>query len=492
MKKILTLGSKQFLTGVSIAGAHMDNGGIFYKADGVTPLFDAGASQSANNGLLTAGAGGTVVSGTLTGNIIASIPDGGVYYTAGGAVFATSDNNIWKLAFSSGLPSGAIGSVHSTTPQLTQGLVSFFGKLYYRQVSQIGQYDPGGPTYTDAWKGSGDGVSTEYFGTMYQYLDQILFGNGYGKLGSISSALVLTASALDFETQSQVSAISDDGTYAVIAITRNSFGDSTNLVASRILFWDGYSSSWLRDYPVSDPCIYCLRKTPIGLFAFGATGIWQVTFDGLKKVFSVSPGLYTVTATSGIRYGTAASFFSEAVVWGGVSGSNNALKSLGKLDGGAPNSFLTPIKLTGSKNITDVNGQLLKGYVFVADSTPQLMYYPIGSGTQQTSVSAQTIYFPLGDKYTIEKINVVFGEPLASGDSMSIQLKSDEDTGVIETTPAHLTATYANDGAIRRKAMRVKGFTADEQLSLTINFTAGAVKIKRIEVFGSPIPDADI
>lgn len=479
-KPLFTFGVKEFLSGINSSGAHTNLGGVFYKADGVTPLFDAGSAQSVNNGLLMAGAGGTLVGGTLGGNVLNIIPDGGLFYTGGGLVAACTDNKIYKIGFESGAPTGALGSVFTAAATLTPGLISFLGKLYYRQTSHIGQLTPPS-TNDDTWQAA----STDYFGAMHQYFDTILFGNGLGKLGMIDSALAVTLTALDFDTKYNISAISDDGIYAVIALTKNTSADSTVLDGSVILFWDGAASSWLRSYPISDPLIYSIKKTPVGVFGFGITGIWQITFDGVKKVFSHSPGIYTASGASVVHYGQAASFFSDALIWGGQSGSSTArvLKSLGKLDSESPPAYLNPILGTASQNITAVNGQLLKGLVFVADDTPQMKYYPIGSGTPQTTISAQTVYFDAGMKANIKRIVVIFGEPLISGDSMSIQLKTDEDA----TATTAITATYADDGAIRRKSMRVTGFTADEQFSMIINFTAGAVKIKRIEIYGNPV-----
>jgi hypothetical protein len=276
--------------------------------------------------------------------------------------------------------------------------------------------------------------------------------------------------------------------YVILAITKNVAGDPTIFAETKILFWDSYSTHWLREYPISDPFIHSIEKTPIGIFAHGVTGIWQISFGGVKKVLSHSPGIYTVSGANVIHYGRATSFFSNSILWGGTgSGTARVINSWGELDSSFPSAHLQPVLSTPNKNITMVSGQLSKGYVFVADSTPQLFYYPVGSGTPATGLSAQTVYFQLGSKYNIEKVKVVFGEPLVSGDSMSIQFKTDEDASVTPTTA--LTATYATDGAVRSKNVRVAKFVADEQLSLVINFTAGAVKIKRIEVFGSLVPE---
>lgn len=82
-------------------------------------------------------------------------------------------------------------------------------------------------------------------------------------------------------------------------------------------------------------------------------------------------------------------------------------------------------------------------------------------------------------------LDIVLGEPLTSGDSMSFQLKSDEDTAAAPTTAYPLS--YSLHGGILRKQIRVTDFLAS-QLSTLINFLAGAGKIKTIDVWGDEIP----
>ena len=490
MKLLLRLGTKEFQSGLSMMGAHAERGGLFFDAAGVTPLFGAGSALSVNNGLLTAGAEGTAITETLGGNIINMIADT-IFYT-NSLLMACSDNKVYKLSIADPV-SASVAEAFTSAGTLTGGMVVFqlstgTKYVFYHRTDYIGRHD--GTNAGDTWQA----VTSDYWGAMHVHygLNKIIFGNGRGKLGTIDSAGAVTLAALTYDLSSNCTALSDDGVYVIAAITRNVTGDTTMLDDTRILFWDGSTTTgFVRDYPITDPFIYALKKTPTGVFAYGVTGIWQVSFDGVKKVFSHNPGVYTVSGASVIHYGKGAtSFFSDALLWGGNVGSSTtrALKSFGKLDSMALSAYLQPVKLTTNKNITAVNAQVLKGYVFVADSTPALLYYPIGSGTQQTSISAQTVYFQLPTKHTISYIDVVFGEPLASGDSVSIQLKSDEDASVTPTIA--LTATYADDGATRRKRVKIPNYIAESQLSLVINFTAGAVKVKRIDVYGSPVPNA--
>jgi hypothetical protein len=283
-----------------------------------------------------------------------------------------------------------------------------------------------------------------------------------------------------------VTDISDDGQYVCLAVTDNNEGDPNRLGDTRILWWDGVSSSWLREYPITDPFIYALKKTPIGVFAFGVTGIWQITFSGSKKIFNQAPGVYTQSGASVIHYGRGAvTFFSDALVWGGASGSNFAIKSLGKLDASAPNSYMHPFKTTASKQVTCVNGQLQTGYLFVAEKTPQLLAYPFSTANDpQTGVTGRTIYIPLPGPVEITHVDLVFAVPLASGDQMSVKLYHDDDSSEDFGDVAY----DSNKTNQRRAIMRA----ADEStplfenvMAFEVGFDDGAVELIGVEFFGN-------
>lgn len=488
-KPILVLTTKDFLSGINPAGAHGQGGGLFFKADGVTPLYEAGTSQSVNNGLLMAGASGTVIGGTPNGNFTCSLGyDTGVRKSA---YFGTSTGRLFRQDISSAdtPPTGSNLSVIQTAGSAILSLESLqavggSAYIFYFLSGSIGRYDIGGASFNDSW----DSPGTDNNRATHKYFDTVFYSNGIGKVGSIADSgaatLVSTAQALALPANTQATAISDDGNNVIIAINNNFYGDTAAFSESRILFWDGVNTNqWTREYAITDPFIYALKKTPIGVFAYGITGIWQVNFDGVKKIFSHSPGVYTVSGYNVHRYGKfAASYFSDALLWGGSSGSNYAIKSLGKLDSSAPSAYLHPFKTTAEKQITLVDGQLLKGWVYVADTTPQLVAYPFSTtNAPQTSLSAQTIYFPLSRETQIKRIEVVFGEPLASGDAFDIDTRVDEDTAAVD----YASCSYAVEGAIRRKVMHPNTTPRpNAQLSLVFNWTGGAVKLKRIEVYG--------
>jgi hypothetical protein len=481
-KPFLTHTTKDFLTGIA-PSAHAQSGGLFFKADGITALTEAGKDQSTLNGLLTTGSSATTASGSLSGAVIsAAISPVGTTY------FGTDANHIHYVSVGAGLPfGGALNDAHTAGHTLTPGMVYFTDSsaneyLLYRQFDQIGRFDT--TTWTDNWQAT----TTDYFGAIHEFQNQIFFGNGPGALGRISSAMAVTLTALTLPKGFYTTAISDDGTYPILAITRNKTVDPTLLTDTRILFWDGANTSaWLREYAIPDPLIYKLEKTPIGVFAFGVSGIWQVSLGGVKKVFNRSPGIYTNASVSAsvIHYGNVTSFFSDSVIWGGSSGSNYAVKALGKLDSAYGNAYSHPFLSTASKNITYLNAQLLKGWVFVGDDTPLLKAYPFSTANSaQTGNTAQTVYFEVPTPMQLKKIRITFGVPLASGDSISAAVYTDESSASVSFGTAAYSAT---------KTTRSYTFNAntpaqvEDAFSLLLTFPAGAVRIKKIEYFGDPV-----
>jgi hypothetical protein len=272
--------------------------------------------------------------------------------------------------------------------------------------------------------------------------------------------------------------ITDDGTYLVIYACQN-YVRAGSIARTKVLFWDTFSNSWQREYDLPEAYISgCdnLAGTP---HAWGKFSVWETTYAGARRINSRAPGIYQ-SQTKGNQ---SQSVYSNALVWAGSTPSGNkAIHTLGALDDTMPATYMTPVKL-GSSNVTLVDGQVYPGYVVVGTEAPDLKAYPLSGGTPQTGVSAQTVYLPLEHSTDITKVELVFGEPLASGDSVSLTLRSDEDT----TAAAFDPVSFAADGAVRSKKC-FGSLSADHQVSLTLTFVGGAPKIKGILVYGTPKP----
>lgn len=494
MRLLLSLGSKQFLSGLA-PNAHTETGGLFFKADGVTPLYDAGGTASVENGLLQAGPAAVAYGdGNNTGatadaifcgemNIIATVPylwmmgASGHFYLkqvgSGDMIDRASANPIANSANGMAIWGPAGGAV----------------LLYYWQKTQIGTFDMSGndhPASPDThWVDNAyPGLNSTANHPTHKFVGNVYYGNGItvGALTDAGSGTVgHSTNVLDYPARYKCTALSDDGTYLVVAVSENSAGSNT-FATNKIYFWDTFSNSWTREWTIRDPYVFALQKIGNAVYAFGQYGIWEVSFGGVKKVLSRLIGFGTMTDVAAGYGANRAIVYNDSAL---LFATDTTVDTFGKLAPDLNNAYFKHFKIPLGRP-TFVSADLDVGRVYVATTSNRLYSFDFNGATRNTGVLAQTVYIPTGTKVEIEKIKVIFGEPLASGDSMSIQLKADEDTTAIVASTS-LTASYAQDGAIRSKPMRVNGFFADEQLSIVANFVAGAVKIKRIEIWGDAV-----
>jgi hypothetical protein len=492
MKRLLSIESKQFATGIA-PSAHTETGGLFFKADGINPFYDAGGTASTQNGLLQAGSSptdfsalGTIADAVIAGDIgIASstpyllmIGNGGHFYlkqVGSGDVIDRASTNV--------IANPANGVVVWAPAGGTQ-------YCYYWQKTQIGTYDITGnnhPATPDThWVDNAyTGLTSTSNHPVHKFQGNIYYGNSItvgALLDNGSGGVTHSTNVLDFPIPLKVTALSDDGTYLVVALTENSGGYDT-FSRNKIVFWDLYSPQWTREWDIRDPFIWALKKIDNTVYAFGQYGIYEVSFGGVKKILSRLIGFGTMSDVAN-GYGA-----NRATVYNGQAlmfGTDTTIDTFGKLSPDLPNAYLKPFKIPSAVGTpTFISSDLDTGRVYVATDGNKLYGYDFNATTRDTGVSAQTVYVPLGAKAKVEEIRVVFGEPLVSGDSVSFQWKSDEDT----TAGTAKVLSFADDGAIRKGKVSTGDFTADEQLSLIVNFVAGSPKIKKIEVWGDFIPE---
>ena len=494
MRKLLSLSSRQFLTGIA-PNAHTETGGILFAADGITPLYDAGGTASVENGLLQAGPSPTdfTLLGTIADAVIAG--EGAVLTGTAYLLMMGNAGHFYLKQVGSGDVIDRAATNPITNP--ANGLCVWAPaggtiKGYYWQKTQIGTYNLTGnnhPAAPDAnWVDNAyTGLTSTSNHPVHKFQGNVYYGNDAyvgALLDNGAGGVTHSTNVLDFPFRLKVTALSDDGTYLVVAVTENSAGNTT-FANNKVVFWDCYSSQWTREFDIKDPFIWAMKKMGNTVYAFGQYGIYEVTFGGVRKILSRLIGFSTLTSLASGYGANRAIVYNDGAL---MFGTDTTIDTFGKLSPDLQNAYFKHFKLPASVGTaTFISAELDVGRVYVATSGNKLYGYDFNATTRSTGVSAQTVYFPLGDKYKIERIDVIFGEPLVSGDSMNIQVKSDEDTAAL-TVQNENTASYAQDGAIRRKEMAIKDFTVDEQLSLVINFTAGAPKIKRIVVWGDRIP----
>ena len=489
-RPILSLSAKDFRSGIA-PSMHAERGGLFATANAITADYDLGGAASAENGLLQPGPAPTNIGGaTVVDTIFAA--ESGVLVSTMQAFFWSDEGRLYRL-----LSNGTLTDLMDGTPaavsnsraglKLWNSTSSSDRGLLYWQSTQIGLWDGA----TDSTTFTNNKYAS--IGTMNWPCPHIFLGNVYfaisqtGKIGALldngAGTVTLNQAVLDHDLKYSCFSMTDDGTYLVMALSQNQEG-TDQFANCKIIYWDTTSPSWNREYEIKDPFIWKVRGIGGVVYAWGQRGVYEIVFGrGVRKL----PPRFTAFGTPAdvaIGYGIqrATNYNHDMLMWA----TDSYIELYGSPEDGVPPAYSKPFKIpSGVGTPSLVFANFAVGSVYVATDGDKLYRYDFNGATRETSVSAQTVYFPLPTKMEIDRIDVIFGEPLASGDAMSIQFKTDEDTAATPTTA--LVASYANDGAIRRKTIRKLPLFTEGPLSLVINFTTGTVKIKKIEVYGKPV-----
>ena len=484
-RPILTLGPKEFLRGLS-GSAHSVYGGLFYTARGLSPLRDLGDVEEENIGLLQTAPVGTG-SGTLSDVPIVGDKDFDPAGTSSYLYIIGSEGHFYKTAQGTVSVTDLRSSTPITSPSNGVAVFAAAGGtkyLYYWQNTQIGRWDLSG-SYPTGWTDNHfTGLENVQSHPTHKLFDAIYYGNDY-KVGAITddgaASVTHNTNVLDFPSHLQVTALEDDGVYLVIAVASDKKYVGAN-VDTRIVFWDTSSSSWSREYRIADPAIADMKRIGNIVYAIGRYGIYTVSFGGgIQKVWQ---GGAIATATRGPAI---LSSFNDSLLIGNT-GAGGKVALLGRPSPLLPFAYheLFVINAASNNAACFVDGEFSSGVVIIGDQSPALKSYhvSVSGGGNATGLSFQTIYIPFREPTQVHRIDVIFGEPLASGDAFDIDTKVDEDTAAVDFD----SASFTSDGAIRRKSMYpAASVEVNNQLSIIGNFTGGAAKIKRIEVYGQPL-----
>lgn len=488
MKKLIKLTTKDFLTGVA-STEHLENAGLFNSTTaGCSPIYFDRASM----GLLAPGpaannTGGAAVVDTIIAGAINSSGGTTKLFSLGASGHFYSHDVSSADATPTDLRSGTPITTPANGMEVYQAsaTASEAKYLYYWQKTQIGRWDLAGAYatgWTDNWA---TGLQDFFIHPTHKFFDRVYYGNKdrigmiYDNAGTATNNL----NVLDFSSDCYVSSISDDGTYLIVALTRQSVsGTPTSTVGSKIVFWDLNSSSWIKEWDIPD-----------------STGISSiVTVNGITYILETNRLSYCTFSTppTHVKYiaGNLRPSFD-----GNSSGSCDHQRMTKYFDGvmwltvGATLAYygkFTPelqrtlqVPFAGLTSATCILPLASTSRIYVGGSSK---YYsvPTFTGTA-TGVSAKTFYIPLNTRSKIGRIDIVFGKQLASGDSVLVDVRSDENDPEYITGYTWGTASYALHGTATR--VKLPGVKECECLKLIITFNGGTPLIKAIEVWGDEL-----
>lgn len=478
MKKILSLSPKEWVTGVS-QGSHFGSG-IWSSATGINP-FIAPYRGNSTEGLLQASPSVT----DLTASVIVDTPIGWTNdYAVNGdqTLYIQGTGTLYSLNIVTNSSLTALRSVSN----MANGIVAFKATgetkyLYYFQKTQIGRYDFVS-TYVDNWA---TGLDNTVHHPTHRFFDVIFYGNGdtVGSIRDAGGTATNNINELDVGAEFTITTLSDDGAYLVIGITKNTgaAGQSQAFNTTKILFWDTNSSSWEKEWDLDAPDIISIKKKGSALYALTSTGLYVFNYaTAPQKVVNLD---YADNASVNSTYGSHYSMdvLGDGVIWGGTS----RLHYYGKMTPKASTAYHQPYSVpSGTAFLVCSSARF--NTLYVGTNTPKFGYHDYsGNGTPATGISAESIWLDLADRYSIERIDVILGSVLTTGDSVNIDVASIEEPSF---TPFGGTnaVSYTNFGAKSRVKLLNSSIEA-ENLKIKPTFVAGTVKIKRIDIWGDKI-----
>ena len=480
MKKIFELGIKDFLSGVSET-SHGNKGGLFFEAKGVAP-FVSPRRTSNDFGLLQTFAAPT----DMTGAIVVDVPfvwaseatasNTGFLYMLGNA------GNFYVIVLSSNaITNERSGGSKISNPAM--GLVIYKEKLYYAQKTQVGQVTEGTPpfdtgsTWDNDWStavGGGSALESSIYHPMHLFSGRVWIGNGLYIDSITGSSPDYNSKVLTLESDYRVLCLSDDGFFIVAGITQN-LGDLDMMGKTKIIFWDTFSSLVSREWPIPEAHVSSIKRLGGQLYAVTSGGIYRFSYSSPPvKVVEGVDCLYGRHSAVDILEGNMLA----------VGRRSNEITTYGPPMAGYPPVVFSPF--TGWANGQGVHtlaSTAKRGTVYFGTNDSKLYRQNMVTGGA-TSLNAKTNFIPLREKYLVEEIKIILGTDLSSGDSLNIDVSADDG----DTASDWGTASFANHGAVRR--VTLTGSFEAEALQLVLNYNGGNVKIKRIEVYGTPQPRA--
>lgn len=488
MQKILELTSKDWMSGISLSG-HLPGTGVFSEASGINPFTDNHTTTYQTGLLQTSAAPNEIQSTVVVDEVIGGTFNGAAFK----GYFMGDEGHFYELNTSSyATPSDLRSSTQVTNP--ADGMEIFKLRadaspyLYFAQRTQIGRWDLSG-TYPTGWNdnyiGSGGAIATADMQStdirpFHQFLGNIFFGNK-DYIGVISDQGTTTPfadpKALDLPSNLTVTTISDDGYYLVFGATSNTISGNTQVnTLNKIFFWDTSANSWQKEYTLDVAWIGSIKRVGDVMYAVTSGGIYAFAFGLRPTLVLPLSNADTLSRTAGVSpTNDLTAVRNNVLFW--LSGKPDVC-AFGSPIPGLGNRFYRPFQSVGT--VPTYLAYPDKFRMILAGATAKFAELNTAS-TGGTGKTAETIYIPLGRKWDINRIEIITGEPLASGDDVSIKLQSDEDT----TETEFGDFTFALHGA-KRSHLMVGSYEA-ENLKIIVSFDGGNVKVKKINVYAEPV-----
>ena len=436
MKKLLELNTKNFLSGLS-SGKYINNG-LFYLMQSVDIL-----RSKAYYGLLKPSYTATDVTSTIIKDeikwFVKKVINNTVRifgYGADGYLYQIAGYTSAPEVLNSGGESGRVGG---------RGLTVYRGLLHYFANTTIGTYNFDATYTNSAYSGL---TSAPHPAKVIS--DILVFGNG-NYVGTITDT-TLNLSALTYSTDYEVRDIEEYNNYAVILLS--------NGFHSLILFWDLYSEYYTYKYEIYEDCT-ALEKYKDTFAVFG-NNVHLFNGGGFESLYFLSKKIEA----------GATGYKQNIMFWV----DDKYIRSYGTPIAGIQPTILSPFYtgLLSSNAIVPTNPDNTLDYNMIFWSSTDKKLYKNISNNYEGAI-ATTNKLDIG--YSIPQKIVLYVDNFSNvNDKLTVYLEGANGYESIEFA-------YNTIGA-QTVLERQFDFKPTDNISLTITFDKGDIRIKKIELYG--------
>ena len=484
MIKVLELTTKDWLTGES-ENYFGSRGGIFYAAKGISPFVSPYKGSNDFGLLQTAAAPVKFTSGVVKDDVRAfankaTSANNGYLYGLG------ANGHFYKIDLSDTTVPETISDLRATASSVITdpagGLDLYKSFAFYTQKTQVGRWDVTS-SYPTNWSDSFmTGLQDYAYHPTHLFGDKLWIGdkNRMAKITD-SRTLVTGSDILDFASDYRVQCINDDGLKLVMGITKN-LGDIVIGGDTKVIFWDTYSPSWNREWPIPDVNIVSIVNAGGWNYAFTSGGTYKFSY-------STSPRKINVNINAPYGRNNVTDVLGNMIYSGNRE---NSISAYGSPLPGYPAVLYRPFTgWSSAQAVAALTTKARRYYIYFSTNDGSL-YRQSLLGGGATGLIADTIAIPLGRKVRVKAIKVLLGNYLVAGDNLKIYTQTDPD----DAFSLFGTVSYAKHGKVKRvtlRAMRSSSHlkVADKDLALRFGYDGGNVKVRDLEVWGEPYIDAE-
>lgn len=423
---------------------------------------------------------------TGAAKFITSVVESGTSY-----LYCHANTSLEKVLDGSPYTRASVTADITTTGNLVTGATLYKGRYVYNLNNQTRSNTIPLASASDTQILNGTNNSNATSRPFCVGADGKLYFGDYGYVGLITNVTGTSSNILNhhaIDDGYMVKALINDGRYLVIFADNNPGNAVSGFVplagrySCKVYFWDMVKSSHEQIFEFEDACILSAEIEDGKIYIWGYDNFYVCNVATYPKVlmnFRTGNGISanaTITAKPSSPSQTLAA--RGSVFWGDSAGTR--VYAYGSLIPGQPKVFYQPYNgFNGNVTAIHFNGTTM----YVASDTPSLSH---NAGTTKNSavISMANLTLPLPHKFSFAK--VVLQNRMASGNSVSLQINSQNDNGTISGSE---TKTFTTDPSKQtlvfdQTADNTSGREVFEEIS---SFTLTSnVAVERLEIWGVP------